>query len=182
MAKKEDFRQITGYNGDYSVSNYSRVRNNTTGIILTPFQKDNTKNGKKFENYRVELCKGGKRTKVKVARLVAQAFVINDNPVRNTDVLHKNEELPLELINCPENLFWGNNDDNVKDRNNKGRQAKGEKSGTCVLKEEQVLQVCDYLDMGLRTIEVSKLTGISTDNIYCIKTGKTWSWLTGRGK
>lgn len=125
MKKREEFRQITGYYGDYSVSNFGRVRNNTTGKILKPFQKDNTNLGKKFENYKVELWQGGKKIKRKISQLVAQAFIENINPERNKYVLHKNEELPLELINRPENLFWGNAKDNMVDMVNKGRGRNG---------------------------------------------------------
>jgi hypothetical protein len=121
MVKKEQFRQITGYHGDYSVSNQARVRNNKTGKILKPYQKDNTKAGQKFENYRVDLRSDGKRLQRKLAQLVAQEWIINNNPVRNTKVLHRDEELPLEEMNKPNNLYWGNHDDNMKDMVKKGR-------------------------------------------------------------
>jgi hypothetical protein len=172
----EIWKDIKGYEGLYQVSNLGRVINVKRNNILNPIPR-NHKIKEKFESYRVKI----KDKLYTISKLVAQAFVINNNPVRNTKVLHKNEELPLDKINHSVNLYWGTQKDNMEDMVNKNRQAKGEKIATCVLTEEKVLQICDYIDLGFTDIEIGKMIGINRCIVYGIKTGRTWGWLTGRG-
>lgn len=65
--KKEQWKQIEGYEGRYEVSDLGRVRN-ALGNIIRAF----TRGG----GYRaVHLCKDGEKRKYSVHRLVARAFV-----------------------------------------------------------------------------------------------------------
>jgi len=66
----EVWRDVVGYTGRYEVSNLGNVRNYSTKKLLTPRIE---------EGYRkVMLCRGAlDRKYVKIARLVAEAFIPN---------------------------------------------------------------------------------------------------------
>ena len=73
----EQWRDIDGYEGVYQVSDFGRVRSLKYGKVrvLIP-RKDN-------DGYlQVALCKDGKIKKCRVHRLVAQAFIENDDETK----------------------------------------------------------------------------------------------------
>lgn len=78
----------------YSVSNYGRVRNDTTGnILLGSYDRD---------GYRqVIICYGGKQYNRRVCRLVAIAFI--PNPENLPQVNHKDEDKENDYVY---NLEW----------------------------------------------------------------------------
>jgi hypothetical protein len=73
--------------------------------------------------------------------------------------------------------FLGTNADNMADRNAKGRQAKGERSGGAKLTEADVLEIRRRLAAGESQLEISKAFGITRQHVGYIKSGKTWSHL-----
>lgn len=81
----EQWRDIAGYEGIYQVSNLGRVRSLKFGKVrvLRP-QKD--KDGYLL----VSLCKGGKIKKCRVHRIVASAFITNNDDAKN-EINHRNE-------------------------------------------------------------------------------------------
>lgn len=96
----EVWKDIEGYEGLYQVSSLGKVRslprNTTSGKILKPITH---KNGYLF----VVLCKDGKAKLYKVHRLVALAFVPNDDPQYKIEVNHINEK---KNDNRVSNLEW----------------------------------------------------------------------------
>ena len=96
----EVWRPVKGFEGLYEVSNLGRVRswvNNAGNPRFEPkiLEPSKTRNGYLY----VCLCKNGKRTKKRVHRLVAEAFL--PNPLHLPMVNHRNE---LKDDNCVENL------------------------------------------------------------------------------
>lgn len=92
MIEKEEFREVSGYEGLYEVSNLGRVRRN--GKILKPT--------KGRDGYlRVDLRKNGTRRDSLVHRLVAQTFI--PNPSNFPCINHKDED---KTNNCLDNLEW----------------------------------------------------------------------------
>lgn len=89
---KEEWKDIKGYEGLYQISNKGRVRSTRNNIILKPIISDKG-------YYRVDLSKNGNKDRVRIHRLVAQAFIPNPNnyPVIN----HKDEN---KSNNCVSNL------------------------------------------------------------------------------
>ena len=83
---QERWKPIFGYDGMYEVSSLGRVRSLKFGKVrvLRP--------GKHRQGYlQVDLCKDGKVNRFLVHRLVAQAFIPNDN-ILNTEINHRNED------------------------------------------------------------------------------------------
>lgn len=81
----EQWRDIAGYEGVYQVSDLGRVRSHKSGEWIV------MKGGTNSWGYlNVGLCKDGKRKVFSVHRLVAQAFITNDN-IFNNEINHINE-------------------------------------------------------------------------------------------
>lgn len=106
----EVWKDIEGYEGLYEVSNMGRVRsfprNTTSGKILKPITQ---KNGYLY----VILYKDGKAKNYKVHRLVALAFVPNDDPEHKTECNHINEikkdcrASNINWLDHKRNINWG---------------------------------------------------------------------------
>lgn len=105
----EKFKPVKGYAGIYEISNLGRVKSLSRVIerndgntrvtedrIILPFL---TKCG----YHQIVLCKDGVRKKYLIHRLVANAFIPNDNPTDNVLVNHKDEN---KLNNRVDNLEW----------------------------------------------------------------------------
>jgi hypothetical protein len=83
----------------------------------------------------------------------------------------------------PEHLFVGTALDNNRDRNNKGRQAKGEQNGGCKISELEVIQIIDLYDSGRFTlIGLGTLYNLGLKQIHRIVTGESWKYLLRKDK
>lgn len=92
----EEWKYIEDTDSKYSVSNFGKVRNNATGVILKTYSKD-----KKFHYQKVDIFINGIRCRRKVHRLVAQSFL--PNPQNYRCINHKDEN---PMNNSVENLEW----------------------------------------------------------------------------
>ena len=101
----EQWKDILGYNGKYSISSYGRVRSNKKSVIMSPC---NDKDGYVL----ISLYKDKKKT-CKIHRLVALNFI--PNPLEKPTVNHKdgnkgnNNVLNLEWNTRKENTNHGYN-------------------------------------------------------------------------
>lgn len=94
-----------GFEGMYEVSNLGRVRKTKTGKIMKQYN-----NGYGYGYLKVDFMNNGKRVKLYVHRLVAKAFVANDDPTTKTLCNHKDEN---PLNNRADNLEWVTFKDNL---------------------------------------------------------------------
>lgn len=95
--EQERWKPIFGYDGMYEVSDLGRVRSKKYGRCKVMSAK------KRRDGYfSVNLCKDGKQKTVKIHRLVAQAFIPNDN-IFNTEVNHIDE---CKQNNRVSNIEW----------------------------------------------------------------------------
>lgn len=106
--EQEIWKEIKGFEGNYSVSSEGRVRSN--GLLKGKNSKVRIlKTELSKKGYlRVGLTKDGKQKKYLVHRLVCMAFL--DNPNNLPDVNHKNE---CKTDNRLVNLEWMSRRDNM---------------------------------------------------------------------
>jgi hypothetical protein len=74
----------------------------------------------------------------------------------------------------PRHMFLGTPTDNDLDRDQKGRQARGERSGNSKLKESDIIEIRKLYDMGYSQEKISIQFGVSQTTISSIMTGRTW--------
>lgn len=84
----------------------------------------------------------------------------------------------------PYHIFIGTRQDNVDDRERKGRNkmphSKGEEHGQNKLTEQQVLDIVKlYKNSNHSYYTLAELFNVSFGNIRKIIKGQTWGWLTG---
>jgi len=119
-------------------------------------------------------------------------FYINGKPQRAHRVSHElyNGEIPEGMCVChkcdnrkcvnPEHLFIGTQSDNMKDASNKGRvvlpMLNGEDCGSSKLIKSQVM---DIFKSPLSHGKLASKHSVSKATVWKIKTGQTWSHVTG---
>lgn len=79
----------------------------------------------------------------------------------------------------PKHLVWGTVLENNLDRITHETMPRGEDHFFATLKDAEVIEI--YKD-GRTAREIAKDYNVTKSAIYCIKNGKTWSWLTGHKK
>lgn len=97
----DTWSKINGF-PNYSVSKNGEVRNDTTGKTKTPYKGTTG-------YYNVDLYNDGERTKMRVHRLVGEAFV--DNPDSKPQINHKDGN---KLNNNAANLEWVTASENMR--------------------------------------------------------------------
>ena len=102
----EIWKPIPEYNDKYFVSNYARVKSYKGRTAILMHQQMNNQG-----YYRVPLSKNGKTKYELTHRLVAAAFVENDDPEVKTTVDHIDAN---KQNNCASNLRWLSLADNIR--------------------------------------------------------------------
>lgn len=106
-------------------------------------------------------------------------FVIH-NPNVNIDDMHICHKCDNRWCVNPDHLFVGTAQDNINDKINKNRQAKGETCGTSVLCESDVIEILDgVLNNKFNSAsEISRFYLIGITTIFNIIDGNTWTHIT----
>ena len=75
----------------------------------------------------------------------------------------------------PRHLFLGTQNDNMQDKTNKNRQAKGSKHGTAKLTEENVLQIKRLLlEKQMTQMDIGRIFNVTDKAISLIACGINW--------
>jgi hypothetical protein len=109
----------------------------------------------------------GKRTTLYIHRLVAGAYI--PKPFGCNEVNHKDGN---KKNNSIENLEWTTHSQNLIHARASGLYTKH------FLQADDVLKIKKRLDNKEISSVIAKEYGVSPRTIYCIKSGKTWAWLT----
>lgn len=166
----EIWKEIEGYNGDYFISNFGRVKS---------FKKCRGKNELILKQYidnkgyyRVRLYIDKKSNK-KIHRLVLETF----NPIDNMDKLQVNHINGIKSDNRLENLEWCTQSENMKHSFKIGLEDnKGENNPNHTLKNNDIIEIRIDLKEGILTQrEIAKRFNVSQRTIWSIEHGKMWS-------
>lgn len=126
---------------------------------------------------RVNLYEGTRVQTVRIHRLLALAFIKNDDPEIKKEVNHIDGN---KANNELSNLEWVTSSKNQKHAYEKGLQKgqKGESNGRAKHKEKDVITVCEMLSEGYGNAQIRDITGYSLSFIENIKYGLAWTYLT----
>lgn len=160
----EIWRDIAGYEGDYQVSTFGRIKSFKNGKekILKP-----TISG---DYIRIELCKSGVQKQFSVHRLVAEAFIPNPKGKPCINQLDGNK-----FNNTVENFEWVTHSENIKHAFATGLEEanRGEDSACAKLTNEQARYVRENPD-NLTGVELAKKLDVPTATISAIQLGLSY--------
>ncbi len=159
----------------YQVSNLGRIRNvERDNAILAQIED-------RYGYNQVCLSHKAKKYVLGVHRLVALAFIINDDPEHKVQVNHKNGK---KYDNEVTNLEWSTPQENTIHAYQTGLHnnvAKGENHGQNVYSSEDIRYVCELLETGRYTVnEVVSITNIPRHTINDVYTGKYWKHISSQ--
>ena len=155
----EEWRPVVGYEGQYEVSSFGRVRSVPKQRLLKPYIGDS---GHAY----TQLGGRGQRRRF-IHRLVYAAFngsIPEGKVVRHLDGNPQN--------NTPGNLAIGTQVDNIRDC-----YSYGGKAGSGKLYREQVLEIRDLCAKGIPQAEIAQQFGISQQSVSNINTRRTFSYI-----
>lgn len=153
----EKWADISGFNGEYQISTYGRVKSIKNGSSKILRGCINKQNGYIY----IGLCKDGSVTRTTIHRLVAEAFI--QNPHNLPCVNHKDENKEnnnvdnLEWCSYQYNLTYGTHTDRAKETR--------KKNGTDTLLYEYSIKNRTYITQrtrevkGKRVVKIDKYTG-----------------------
>ena len=105
MSQQEEWRDVSGFEGYYQVSNYGRVKSldriDSAGRQLKGVIRRHSV--ARYKNGLVPLWKDGKQKNHSVQRLVAMAFIPNPNSLRFVRRINS-----TNINNVASNLKWTN--------------------------------------------------------------------------
>ena len=100
------------------------------------------------------------------------SWILANGPIEGGGcVLHRCD---VRICVNPTHLFLGTRLDNNKDRDEKNRQARGEKHGSAKLNQTQIRKIRRRADNNEPRKDIAKDFGVSVRTIWSIKTRKTW--------
>ena len=108
---------------------------------------------------------------VRVHRLVASAWLVNDDPENKIQVNHVDGN---KFNNHIDNLEWVTRSQNQRHAVETGLKGKGSDLYNSTLTDNQVHTICKLLIDGIRAKELSELFSVSIDIIRKIKAGETY--------
>lgn len=163
----EIFKDIKGYEGKYEISNYGNVRSTSyKGVkILKP---SITKNG--YKN--VILCVNQIKTHKLIHRLVAEAFINNDNNLPVVNHIDCNK-----LNNIVSNLEWCSVEYNNNHALSNNRIQRFEDRPASKLTKDKVLSIPKLIELGATTDDLANHFNVSRRCIDNIFEGKNWKGL-----
>lgn len=129
----------------------------------------------KFGRLEVQLFNDSGRKMKLVHRLVLETFVGPCPP--GMQCCHNDGD---KLNNKVDNLRWDTHQANQDDKIKHGTKLFGETIGVAKLNREQVVEIDNRLKLGQKALFIAQELGINKSSVIHVRSGETWSWLTGR--
>ena len=166
--ENEIWKDISGYEGLYQISNYGKIKS------LSRFQSATERILKSEINkcgyVRIRLSYKNVSKKYQVHRIVALTFI--PNPENKPCVNHING---IKSDNRAKNLEWCTNSENMKHAFKNGLQSlDGEKNNMSKLTESNVIEIKNLLSNGIFHKDIALLYNVSRRCITDINKGLTW--------
>lgn len=164
----EIWKDIEGTRGQYRVSSLGRIKSFKTYRNRLP----------KIISQRITRCGylhiglhvGDKKIYPLVHKLVALAF-LGEPPIEGMEVNHKKNP---KTNNRVSNLEWVTTKQNHEHAAINGLTAKGERNGSAVLTEKQVLEIRALISKGVYHRTIAALYGIGKTTVTGIGSRKIW--------
>lgn len=162
--QSEEWKVVSGWER-YAVSNHGRIRNLSTGKVLSP--------GVRSGYHYITLCgpDGRRHTSAAVHRIVAAHFC--PNPEGLPEVNHKDG---IKLHNWSENLEWVTRPENLCHSYDIGLRKNGENSHLCTkLDEHKVRAIRRLYEIGQESQQsIAKVFGISQTMVGKVINKRKW--------
>lgn len=179
--KDEIWKDISGYIGQYQISNYGNVRSLSRTITIERKHKTYSKHyvgqliKKRITRYgyiAVNLKLRSKTSSFQVHRLVAKAFLIkreNADQVNHIDLNKKNNHVS--------NLEWVTSKENIHHAKLNGAvfYVRGERSGLAKINSEKVKNIRKMAKNGFTIASISRLFKLSPQHTANIINKKSWA-------
>ena len=159
----EEWKEIAGYNGDYQVSNFGRVKSfkYKTPRILTPVLRSCYLS--------VSLSIGNKAKQHSIHVLAAEAFI--PNPDNKPEVNHDDGN----KFNCHvSNLYWATGSENQQHAVRTGLAKTGTEHHQAKIKDEKIIRYIRANPDNLSTKELAEKFNVSETTIRDIQRGEIW--------
>lgn len=167
----EQWKDVEGYEGRYTISDRGRVKSLLSDIIMRP-----AKNSRGYST--IALMRGSRKSQksFKVHTLVAAAF-LGPRP-EDLEVNHKNG---VKTDNCIDNLEYVTRTENMRHAWDTGlfQTPRGSKNGRAKLTEKDVLKIRRLIGVKKHK-EIAKMFGVAPNTITNIATGLSWGWLVDK--
>lgn len=163
---EEEYRDVSGFEGRYKVSNIGNVFSVKSGKVLCP--RDN---GKGYLG--VQLWKNGECKQVYIHKLVCKEFI--GLPPAGCNINHVDGD---KSNNCVNNLEYVTFSENSLHAVDSGlNPSRGETHNMAVLTESDVYQIRQLLEDGLLQREIAEIYNVSASTIGSIKRRERWTHL-----
>lgn len=177
---EEIWKPIKGYEGYYEVSNHGRVKalgRKGSGCSIIDRIKKVTMPKDKALYPNISLCVNGKSKTIMVHRLVALAFVENNDPENKKEVNHIDGN---KINNFASNLEWVSSYENTMHGLSLGimNTANGLTKPHVKFSKADIIDIKTRLSRGELGAHIAKYYGVHKGLIYLIKNNKTWKHIT----
>ncbi len=173
---KEIFKDITGYEGYYQVSDHGKIRSLDRQVLHNKYEVQKHKGRLRKQNINrlgylmILLSRNPKRELKSVHRLVALAFV--ERVEGKDEINHKDGN---KLNNHYLNLEWCTHKENMQHASLLGLMATGQHHGKSKPTKSDVLQIRRMIDRNWKLKDIAPVFNVTPENIYAIKNGISWN-------
>ena len=185
MTEQEEWREIPGWEGLYSVSTYGRVKSHQR--LIQEKRKDGWKpkeyiidekilkpSKQKSGHLRVSLSRDRQIKFRLIHQLVLETF-IGYKP-RGKECCHKDGNPSNNHLS---NLYYGTRSQNIADAKRHGTFPMGNQRPGARLTNQEAFEIYTYCKQGFKDEDIAKQYGVTKGCVVQIRLGNNWKEVTG---